>query len=204
MIYLLDLFGIAVSAISGALAAGRKKMDLFGIVVVALVTAVGGGTARDIILGIRPVFWVAETTYVIVALVAAIGTFLTARFVRIPKPMLLLFDAFGLALFTIIGCQRAMTVTSSLLIIVIMGMLTGVAGGVVRDILCGEIPVILRQEIYATASLLGGITYVTILALGAPSGIAAIAAITAALALRLSALHWHLSLPVFSLPDKQT
>lgn len=203
MIYLLDLFGIAVFAISGALAAGRKKMDMFGIVVVALVTAIGGGTVRDVILGIRPVFWVDDPAYVIVAATAATGTFLAVRFIRIPHRMLLLFDAFGLAFFTVLGCQRATTATDSLTIIVVMGILTGVAGGMIRDLLCGEIPVILRGEIYATASLLGGTTYVGLLALGGDPGVVTIAAIVSALTLRLAAIRWHLSLPIFNLSEEQ-
>ena len=203
MIYLLDLFGIAVFAISGALAAGRKKMDMFGIVVVALVTTIGGGTLRDIILGIRPVFWVGDPASLIVASVAAVATFLAVRFIRIPHRTLLLFDAFGLALFTVLGCQRSMAVTDSQTIIVVMGILTGVAGGMIRDLLCGEIPVILRGEIYATASLLGGITYVGLRSLGGDPGTVTIAAIVAALGLRLAAIHWRLSLPIFNLTEEQ-
>jgi len=107
MIYSLDLFGTAVFAIAGALAGGRKKMDLFGIVVVALATALGGGTIRDAVLGLRPIFWVTDPTYLIVGSLAALVTFVTVRFVLMPRSLMLVADAFGLAVFTVIAHWRA-------------------------------------------------------------------------------------------------
>ncbi len=172
-------------------------MDVFGIVVVALVTAIGGGTIRDVILGIRPVFWIAEPVYVIVAVVAAIGTFIAAPAIRFPMRPLLLFDAFGLAFFTVLGCQRALEAGVSSIIVIVMGVLTGVAGGIVRDLLCGEIPLILRREIYATASLVGAATFSLFMVAGMETRAASIAAIALALAVRLAALRWGLALPVF-------
>lgn len=198
MLYLLDLFGVAVFAITGALAAGRKRMDVFGIVVVAIVTALGGGTLRDLILGARPVFWVTQPEQIVVATVAAIGTFIVVRFTSLPGRALLLFDAFGLALFTIGGCQKALPLVDSDIIVVIMGILTGVAGGVIRDILCGEIPVILRREVYATAALLGCIAFVLLRGSGIESGFAAGGAMLLVLAVRLAAIHWRISLPTFN------
>lgn len=200
MINLLGLFGIVVFAVSGALAAGRKRMDMFGIVVVAIVTAIGGGTMRDLLLGARPVFWIDQPDSVIVAAAAGLVTFVAARFVRPPERLLLLFDAFGLALFTVLGCQRALAMGVPAVIVILMGILTGSAGGVIRDLLCGEIPSLLRREIYATASLLGGLVFILLDAAGATSRMQMVVSITMVLLVRLAALYWELSLPIFESP----
>lgn len=197
IIHILDLFGIAVCAATGALAAGRKRMDLFGIVVVAIVTAIGGGTIRDVILGIRPVFWISDPMYVIIATSAALVTFIAARHLKKAHPLLLIFDALGLAFFTVIGCQKAFAMHVPYVIVVVMGMITGVAGGIIRDILCGEIPLVLRKEIYATASLLGGVVLVTLRHFDVPRGTSVMIGAAAVLVLRLAAIYWQLSLPVF-------
>src|SRR5918994_4231161 len=165
-LYLLDLFGVAVFAISGALTAGRKSMDLFGVVVVAVITAIGGGTVRDVLLNDHPVFWIEDPTYLIVILAAAAATLLYARFRRPPRASLLVADAFGLAVFTFIGAQTAYAAGVSDLIVVLMGTITGVAGGVMRDVLCAEVPLILRREVYATAAIAGAATYVLLRELG--------------------------------------
>ena len=162
MIYVLDLFGVAVFAVTGALAAGKKQMDLFGVVVLALATALGGGTLRDLILGAYPVFWISDPTYIFVGTAAAILIFVLARFFRPPAKALKFADAFGLAVFTVIGTSKAISLGVPGSISVIMGVLTGVAGGIIRDMLSGEIPLVLKAEIYATASLCGAITFVVL------------------------------------------
>jgi len=197
MIHLLDLFGTAVFAATGALAAGRKHMDVFGVVVVALVTALGGGTARDVVLGAGPVFWVHDAAYVVVAGCAALGTFVLARFARLPGRALLVADAFGLAVFTAVGAQQAFASGAGGLITVIMGVMTGVVGGMLRDVLCGEIPLILRKEIYATASLAGAVAFVLLRSNGVERLPATAAAVGIVLVVRLAAIHWRLSLPIF-------
>src|SRR3972149_3253466 len=108
MIHIMDLIGVAVFAVTGALVAGRKKMDLFGVIVIANVTALGGGTIRDVTLGTHPVFWVVDPTYVVVAVIASLVTFISAHFASPPLNFLLIADAFGLAIFTIIGSQNAL------------------------------------------------------------------------------------------------
>lgn len=206
MIHLLDLFGTAVFAATGALTAGRKHMDIFGVVVVGLVTALGGGTARDLVLGATPVFWVQDVAYIGVAVCAALATFVLARFVRMHERSLLVADAFGLAVFTAIGAQKAFAAGAGRLsaaeglIAVIMGVMTGVVGGMVRDVLCGEIPLILRREIYATASLAGAVAFVLLRSGGVERAPATAAAVVIVLAVRLAAIHWRLSLPIF--PDR--
>jgi uncharacterized membrane protein YeiH len=197
MIHLLDLFGTAVFAATGALAAGRKHMDVFGVVVVALVTALGGGTARDVVLGVGPVFWVQDVAYIVVAACAAVGTFVLARFTRMPERALLVADAFGLAVFTAIGAQKAFAAGAGGIIAVIMGVMTGVVGGMLRDVLCAEIPLILRKEIYATASLAGGTAFVLLRSGDVDRLAATAAAVVIVLVVRLAAIHWRLSLPLF-------
>ena len=197
MFYVLDLFGVAVFAITGALAAGKKKMDLFGVVVLALATALGGGTLRDVILGAHPVFWISDPTYIFVGTTAALLIFILARFFRPPAKALQFADAFGLAVFTVIGTGKAISLGVPGSIAVISGVMTGVAGGIIRDILSGEIPLVLKAEIYATASRCGAITFAVLtkhfLAMQMPAPIA----ITVILVLRLAAIHWNLSLPIF-------
>lgn len=201
MLHVLDLLGAAVFAVSGALMAGRKRMDLFGVVVLAVVTAVGGGTTRDLLLGIRPIFWIADPTYVLVAVAAAFGTMLGERLLRQARPALLVADAVGLALATVLGTERALASGVHGMIAVIMGMLSGIAGGLVRDVLCGETPLILRREIYATAALASAAVLVGLSALGIASRGSVIAAILVGLGLRLAAIRWQLSLPVFVAAD---
>ncbi|HEV2092349.1 MAG TPA: TRIC cation channel family protein [Rubrobacter sp.] len=128
-LYVLDLFGIAVFAISGALAAGRKSMDLFGVVIVAVITAVGGGTVRDLLLDRRPIIWIEDPTYLLVCVLAAGATLAYARFFRPPRGSLLVADAFGLAVFTFIGAMAVHEAGVPAPIVVLMGTVTGVAGG---------------------------------------------------------------------------
>lgn len=197
MIYFLDLFGVAVFAVTGSLAAGKKQMDLFGVVVLALATALGGGTLRDVILGAYPVFWISDPTYIFMGTAAALSVFVLARFFRPPAKALKFADAFGLAVFTVIGTEKAISLGVPGSISVIMGVMTGVAGGVIRDMLSGEVPLILKAEIYATASLCGAVTFAVLTNHFPSMPLRAPAAITVVLSLRLAAIHWNLSLPSF-------
>ena len=197
LIHILDLFGVAVFAITGSLAAGRKHMDVFGVVVLAIVTALGGGTIRDLVIDVGPVFWVSDPIYLLVAAVAALVTFLVGRFYDFPRHTLLTADAFGLAVFTVVGIERSLALEIYPGIAVVMGIMTGVAGGMLRDVLSGEIPLILSREIYATASLCGAVVFFIILTAFHSHTLAVIASILVTLALRLSAIRWNLSLPVF-------
>ncbi len=181
--------------------AGRYKLDPFGVVVLAAVTAIGGGTIRDVILD-TPVFWVESPIYLYVILLTAILTIIFIRRPkRIPKRFLLISDAFGLALFAVLGTEKALSLGSDTTVAIVMGMITGVAGGMIRDVLCNVIPLILRQEIYALAAILGGILFVCLQTLGASENIALISAIVGALSLRLAAIYWQVSLPAFQIID---
>jgi len=197
IIHALDLFGVAVFAISGALAAGRKRMDIFGVVVLGVVTALGGGTLRDTLLDTGPVFWIHDPAYLLVAVVFALLTFFTVRILTAHRLALLVSDALGLAIFTAIGTAVAFRTTDAFSVAVVMGVMTGTAGGMLRDVLSAEVPLILRREIYATASLCGACIYVVLKAMNF-SGIACMAvSVTLTLAIRLAAIHWRFSLPVF-------
>jgi uncharacterized membrane protein YeiH len=202
-IHILDLVGTAVFAITGALAAGRKKMDIFGVVVLGCVTALGGGTLRDMILGAYPIFWISNTGYLGIATIAAIGTFLTARYWRLPTNVLMYADAVGLAVFTVIGFQKGQQATHEYSIGIVMGVTTGVVGGIIRDILSGEIPLILRREIYASASLCGGLLLAICSYLRLPSPLFVLVPVLVILILRLAALHWNLALPLLWLKEDQ-
>lgn len=149
-----DLAGVFVFAVSGALAAARKDMDLFGIIVLAAITAVGGGTLRDLVLG-EQVFWVQDTLSIWAALLGAGLTFLFARHLASRITWLKWADAAGLALFCVVGAEKALALSGSALVAVMMGVVTGVAGGIIRDVICNEIPFVLKEEIYATAAFAG-------------------------------------------------
>ncbi len=197
LIYVLDLFGIAVFAITGALVARDRQLDVFGGVVLALVTAVGGGTFRDVVLGIRPVFWVADSNYVWVASVTALATFFVLRYYKIPGRPLLLADAFGLAIFTVMGTERALAHAAPPTIAIVMGVMTGSGGGMIRDVLAGQVPLVLRKEIYATAALSGAAFFVAARAFDVPATLATITAVIVVFLLRLAGIRWGWALPVF-------
>ncbi|MCE2596480.1 trimeric intracellular cation channel family protein [Motilimonas cestriensis] len=199
-VYFSDLLGCIVFAISGVLVAGRLKMDPIGVVVLASVTAIGGGTIRDMAIGATPVFWINDTTYLYVIFATALISMLTARKAhRLPSFLLPVLDAFGLALFTVIGAEKVLSYELPSVVAIVMGVITGVAGGMIRDVLAGQIPFVLQKEIYATASILGGVLYTVSLSLGLDDGWALGIAMAGTLGLRLAALRWHLSLPVFNL-----
>jgi len=202
LLFWLDIFGIIVFALSGALMAGRYQLDPFGVVVLASVTAIGGGTIRDIILD-TPVFWVEKNYYLWVILATALLTILLIRRPnRIPKRFLLIADALGLALFAVLGTEKALNLGTPFAAAIVLGTITGVAGGMIRDVLCNVIPMILRQEIYATAAALGGSLYVVMIYLNWSEYVAIIAAVLATLLLRLAAIYWKVSLPAFQIIEK--
>lgn len=198
----LDLIGVAASAIAGALVAGRRQFDWLGVAVVAGVTAIGGGTVRDLLLD-RTVFWIANPSYLQAALAATAFTLLYARSRRIPERVLESADALGLALFGIAGARIALGLGHDGVIAVVMGVITGSFGGLLRDVLCNDIPMIFRQgQFYATAIILGCSLYVLLIGLGMESNLAAGAGMLAILSLRIAAIVWNLRLPVFRLPPE--
>jgi uncharacterized membrane protein YeiH len=200
---LIDFIGVGVFAISGALAAGRKRLDLLGVIVIATVTAVGGGTIRDVLLDRHPVFWIAEPGFLYVTIASALVTVAYTRRFPPPDRALAVADALGLALFSISGARIAEAVGSAWVVVVIMGTLTGVAGGVIRDVLTAEIPLILRRgRLYATAAIVGTTIYLLLTGVVGNAVAAAIGMIIIA-AVRLAAIVWPLELPVYQLEGEQ-
>ena len=198
---LIDLAGVAVFAVSGALAALRARMDLLGVAVVAAVTAVGGGTTRDVLLDRHPVFWIEDPIYLGVILAAAAATVAWTRFASPPGNSLAVADALGLAFFVITGAQLTRMAGHHWGIVILMGTITGVAGGVIRDVLANRIPMILRRgELYATAAIAGAGLFLLALRFGSSEAVAALLGMGLVLALRFSAILWGLRLPVLGLP----
>jgi uncharacterized membrane protein YeiH len=200
MLFILELSAVAVCAITGALEAGRRKMDLFGASVIAFAAALGGGTLRDILLGRLPVFWVLEPVYLYVAALTVIGTHLVTRRVQISTRAFLLPDALGLALFTVIGTQMSLEFRPSVPIAIVMGVVTGVFGGIVRDVLCNEVPVVFRGELYATAALSGAVLFALLGKAGVPTPYLLPLAAAATFGIRAAALRWKIGLPKIAPP----
>jgi uncharacterized membrane protein YeiH len=195
--FYLDLAGVVVFAVSGALAAGRARLDLFGVLVLAAVTAIGGGTSRDILLN-RPVFWITRPVYLYVIFTAALLTFVGSQWVVSLSGPLLIADALGLGLFALSGAEVAEEQHRAPVVIVVMGPMTGVAGGVVRDVLSGVAPVLLRRDIYATAAVVGITVYLLARRLGLERRWAYCGGIALTVVVRLCALQWNWQLPVFN------
>ncbi|MBP6286363.1 MAG: trimeric intracellular cation channel family protein [Ferruginibacter sp.] len=195
--YYFNLFGVLMFAMSGALAALDKNMykDLFGISFTGFATAVGGGTLRDIILGAHPIAWVADNNYLI-AITAGIILMIIFRkqLHRIPK-ILLVFDSIGIAIYTIIGMEKALALDVAPLAAVVMGLFTAVMGGVIRDTLINEIPQIFRKEIYATACIAGALVYLLLKYSSLPEIWSAVISIVTIIAIRLAAVKFRWSLP---------
>ncbi len=197
LLYYIDLIGVAVFAASAVLAAQDRDLDILGVIVVATITAIGGGTLRDLLLNRHPIFWVTDQSYLIIIFVTAVSTVAYARVRPLPRDTLLVADAFGLALFALSGARLAEAAECPPLIVVLMGTMTGVTGGVLRDVITARVPLILRREIYATAAISGIAVYLTLQALGTPRAVAAGAGLTVVVALRLIAIRWGLHLPLF-------
>ena len=198
MRYLLEHFAVAVSAITGVLAA-RRQIDLFGVIVLALVTALGGGTIRDVILGHGPVFWTADSSYLLNAAITAVITFYLVRIHELSRTFLLVADAFSLALFTIIGTQKGLNFGVPSSVAVAMGVITGVAGGILRDLLMGQIPLVFQREIYlyATAAFCGAALFVLLNRWSPDSKTNMLVGISTALLIRLAGIRWRIALPMF-------
>lgn len=195
IIAVLDGLGIIVFAVTGALVASRKQMDIVGFALLGIVTGVGGGTLRDVLLGATPVFWVKEPTSVLVCAGVAGVTFFTAHIPQSRYTLVLWLDAIGLAVFAVTGAETASNAGVAAPVACAMGVITATFGGIIRDILGGESPIILRHEIYVTAALLGAVVLVTTQGLGLSRDLAVASGIGAAFALRGAALTWKWSLP---------
>lgn len=198
----LYMVAVTAEAVTAALAAGRRSMDWVGVCLLAAVTAFGGGSIRDVLLGHYPLVWVAHPGYLLLVVFAALATILVARVMHRLQRVFLFLDAVGLVVFTIIGCNVGMEMGLPVIVVIVAGMITGCAGGVLRDILCNEIPLLFRSELYASVSVATGALYVAGLLLGLPHGPVMFAAMAFGLAMRLLALRFNWNMPKFVYTDK--
>lgn len=198
----LNIIGLFVFAVSGALTALRNDMDIFGVAMIAFVTGVGGGTVRDVLLGAFPVWWVKEPSAIAICIAGAAVATVAQPAIASRLKALIWADAAGLGVFAILGAQAALAAGASSVIAVFMATVTATFGGVVRDVLCNEIPLVLRQEIYATAALIGAGLYVALLEFGTPAGPAAVAAALVTFAIRAAAIVFNIQSPKFGRPRR--
>ncbi len=195
LIYTLDLIGTFVFAISGTLAAAEKRFDIFGAAVLAFVTAVGGGTIRDVLIGNTPVGWMKDLNYLIcIGLAISVSYYFRKHIQRLAKTMFL-FDTIGIGLFTVLGVKSTLATGLSPVIALMMGTVSAVFGGVLRDVLSNEVPLIFRKEIYATACLIGGLVYILIRKMGIPEDWVIFISIAVVIGIRSLAVRKGLSLP---------
>jgi Predicted membrane protein len=192
------IVAIAAEAMSGALAAGRRHMDVFGVAVVAFVTALGGGTVRDLLLGNFPVGWTQHPEYVYLVVCAGLLTTVVAPYMHHLKRVFLVLDAMGLVAFSLIGCNVAMQMSYPAPVVIMAGMITGICGGVIRDVLCTQVPVVFRRELYAVVSLAVCILFLGMSTLGVPATWNTAISFAAGLSLRLLAIGFGWRLPTFS------
>ena len=194
MIYLLDMVGIIACAIAGTTLALYKRFDLFGCILVSMVNAIGGGTLRDVMLGRHPLFWMTDLSYVIViTLTSILGQMFFHRHQKIDG-MLKLFDAIGLAAFSVIGLTVALSLDAHPIIAILMAVMTSIAGGIMRDMICNEIPLVLQKEIYISASIVGSVLYLALLHFGVADWVRETVTLISIFGIRMLAVRfdWHL------------
>lgn len=201
MLLMLYLIAIVAEAMTGALSAGRRGMDWFGVVLVACVTALGGGSVRDIMLGHYPLTWVKHPEYLVLTSVAALVTILIAPLMRHFRSLFIALDAVGLVAFTLIGCLTALEMGNSMLVASISGVITGVFGGILRDIFCNDIPLIFRRELYACVSFLSAWFYMLCIFLDVSSEQAILLTLCSGFLLRLLAVRFQWEMPKFVYSD---
>lgn len=192
---ILDILGTIAFAISGVLVAMDKRLDLFGVLIIAFVTAIGGGTLRDLLIGNTPVIWMRDATYVITIVITVVFAILFSSRLKYLRRSLFLFDTIGIGLFTMIGIEKGLEANLLPIMCIALGTMTASFGGVIRDILCNEIPVVFRKEIYATACILGGLSYFLWDALDLPERYCYVIAILTVISIRLLAVRYAISLP---------
>ncbi|NVK52135.1 MAG: trimeric intracellular cation channel family protein [Flavobacteriaceae bacterium] len=195
LIYVLDIIGTFAFAISGALVASKKDFDLFGVIIIAFVTAVGGGMTRDVLINAHPINWIGDLNYIWTILAAVVFTFLFKSKIAPLRKTFFLFDTIGIGVFTLLGVQKGLSYELHPFIAVVMGMVSSVIGGVIRDVLTNEVPLIFKKEIYASACLAGGGVYLLTYYLEFSNTIQFLATIFTVISIRLLAVRFHLQLP---------
>ncbi|WP_430816108.1 trimeric intracellular cation channel family protein [Carboxylicivirga sp. RSCT41] len=202
LILTFDYIGTMVFAISGTLTAAQKRLDIFGAIFIGFVTAIGGGTVRDIMLGNLPVSWIQSYDYFFLILAGVLITILFKKFVLKLRNTLFLFDTIGIGVFTVIGLEKALAFGISAPIAVIMGLSSAVVGGIIRDTLTNEVPLIFHKEIYATACITGAVVYLILYNLQVPQVICESITVVTIIGIRLWAVRYNITMPHISLGDK--
>jgi uncharacterized membrane protein YeiH len=197
LLYTVFVIALAAESMTAALAAGRRNMDWFGVCVLGCVTALGGGTTRDVLLGHYPLIWVEEPALLLVTVAAALFTIAVARFMERLKMAFLLLDALGLVVFTVTGCMVAMEMGQPVLIVIVAGMITGCVGGVLRDVLCNDVPLLFSGELYATVSAATACIFFFGLQAGVQADLMTIVAIAIGFTLRVLAIVFKIEMPRF-------
>jgi uncharacterized membrane protein YeiH len=195
LVYILDILGTLAFAISGALVASDQKLDLFGVIIIAFVTAVGGGMLRDVLINAHPINWIGDLNYLYVIFIAVFLTFLFKSKILPLSKTLFLFNTVGISVFTLLGLQKGLNFDLHPLIALIMGMISAVFGGVLRDVLTNKIPLIFEKEIYASACLAGGITYLLLKKTPITDNLNFIVSASVIITIRLIAVKFNLELP---------
>ncbi|MGD9805644.1 MAG: trimeric intracellular cation channel family protein [Hyphomicrobiaceae bacterium] len=201
LLHVLYIIAIVAEAMTAALAAGRRHMDWFGVALLGSITALGGGSVRDVLLGRYPLTWVEHPSYLLITGAAALATIFIARHMHHLRRLFLFLDAVGLVVFTVIGCSIAVGMDMPMVVVIASGMITGCVGGILRDVLCTEVPLVFRAELYATVSIVTGGVYVLGRFLGGPQDLVMLCAMTVGLTLRLLALRFGWSMPKFVYTD---
>ncbi|UGY15339.1 trimeric intracellular cation channel family protein [Bradyrhizobium septentrionale] len=197
VLHILSFIAVAAQSMTAALAAGRRSMDWAGVCMLGAITALGGGTIRDVLLGHYPLLWVKHPIYLAIAAAGAFATILLARLVHRLNLAFLVLDAIGLVVFTMAGCDIAWQVEASLPIVIVSGMITGCAGGVLRDILCNEVPLLFRSELYASVSVVTGLFYATAFGLHLNDQIWTVLTFALGLTFRMLAIRYKWEMPKF-------
>ena len=195
IIYVIDILGTFSFAISGALVASKKEFDLFGVIILAFVTAVGGGMLRDILINSHPINWIGDLNYIYTILIAVVCTFLFKSKIAPLRKTFFLFDTIGISVFTLLGLQKGLSLNLPAIVAIIMGMVSAVFGGVIRDVLSREVPLIFKKEIYASACLSGGLVYLLLKKLQVPDDVNFISSAIVIIIIRTVSVVYHLELP---------
>lgn len=194
IVTIFDFLGTFAFAISGVRLAAAKQFDIFGAYVVGFVTAVGGGTIRDLCLGLTP-FWMVHPSYVIITAIALLFTMVFRKWVVPLNVTFFLFDALGLGLFTVVGLEKSLAAGFPFWVNIIMGCITGAAGGMLRDVLINEVPLIFRKDIYAVACIGGGVVYYILKVVGCPEVIMQFCTLASVILIRVLSFHFNVNLP---------